>query len=65
MKVKYEKEVDVLVIRFSDQKVVESDESRPGVIIDYDKEGRIVKIEILDASKLTETPFKMEYEVVA
>ena len=65
MKVKYDKEVDVLVIRFSDKKVVESDESRPGVIIDYDKEGQIVKIEILDASKRTETPYKMEYEVVS
>ena len=65
MKVKYNKEVDVLVIRFSDNKVLESDESRPGVIIDYDKEGNIVKIEILDASTRTETPFKMEYEVVS
>jgi hypothetical protein len=33
----------MLVIRFSDSKIQESDEPRPGVIIDYDKEGKIVK----------------------
>lgn len=65
MKVKYDKEVDVLVIRFSDHQIEESDESRPGVILDYDSEGCIVKIEILDAPRQTEMPFKLEYEVVA
>lgn len=65
MKVKYDKEVDVLVIRFSDQKVIESDESKPGVIIDFDKDGNIVKIEILDASKRVQAPLKLEYEVVS
>jgi uncharacterized protein YuzE len=64
MKVKYDKEVDILVIRFSDSKIQESDESKPGVIIDYDKEGKIVKIEILQASKRMEAPFRVEYEVV-
>jgi uncharacterized protein YuzE len=65
MKIKYDQEVDILLIAFSDSKIYESDESKPGVILDYDKEGNIVKIEILDASKRTDTPFKFEYEMVS
>ena len=65
MKIKYDQEVDVLMIQLSDSKVYESDESKPGVILDYDKEGNIIRIEILDASKRTNTPFKFEYEMVS
>ena len=65
MKIKYDQEVDVLMIQLSDSKVYESDGSKPGVILDYDKEGNIIRIEILDASKRTNTPFKFEYEMVS
>ena len=63
MKVKYDKLVDVLYIVFSDEKIIESDEDKPGIIIDYDKNGAIVGIEVLDASKHIENPAKVEYEV--
>ena len=63
MKVKYDKEVDVLYITFSDNKIVESDEDKPGIVLDYDKSGLIVGIEILDASKNMNNPAKVEYEV--
>ncbi len=65
MKIKYDQEVDVLKIKLSDSNVYESDESKPGVILDYDKDGKVIGIEILDASKRTEAPFKVEYEMVA
>ena len=52
MKVKYDKEVDILYITLSEEKVKESDEHKPGVILDFDAEGNIVGLEILDASKL-------------
>jgi uncharacterized protein YuzE len=37
MKIKYDKEVDILYIHFSDRKIVESDEEKPGIILDYDE----------------------------
>ncbi|MBK6902030.1 MAG: DUF2283 domain-containing protein, partial [Saprospirales bacterium] len=44
--------------------ISESDEPKPGLIIDYDKDGNVLRIEILDASKRVQAPFKLEYEVV-
>jgi uncharacterized protein YuzE len=62
MKVKYDKEVDILYIRLSDGPVKESDEDKPGIILDYAADGSIVGIEILDASKKFPEPDKVEYE---
>jgi uncharacterized protein YuzE len=64
MKVTYDAEVDVLRIVFSSAAVEESDEDKPGLILDYDKNGNIVGMEILDASQRTENPLAVEYAVV-
>ena len=45
------------------KKIDESDEEKPGIIIDYDVSGTIVGIEILDASKKMENPAIVEYQV--
>jgi len=63
MKVTYDPEVDVLRILFSHAPIEESDEARPGVILDYDKDGNIVGMEILDASKRMENPKAVEYAI--
>jgi len=63
MKVKYDKEVDILYIHLSDQKIKESDEDKPGIIIDYDDSGNIIGIEVLNASKRIPQPMKFEYEI--
>ncbi|MCF8144637.1 MAG: DUF2283 domain-containing protein [Deltaproteobacteria bacterium] len=63
MKITYDAEVDVLRILFSDSKIEESDEERPGIILDFDKVGNIVGMEILDASKRMENPRAVEYAV--
>jgi len=63
MKIKYDKEVDVLYIHFSDGKIIKSDEAKPGIIFDYDENGNIVVIEMLNASKKIPQPMKFEYEV--
>ena len=63
MKVKYDKENDVLYIRLSNNAIAESDSEKPGIILDYDMQQNIVGIEVLNASKKMETPLKVEYEV--
>jgi uncharacterized protein YuzE len=65
MKVTYDSEVDVLRILLSNKPIEESDEEKPGVILDYDKDGNIVGLEILDASKRVENPRSLEYAVTA
>ena len=65
MKVVYDPEVDVLRILFSSAPIEESDEDKPGVILDYDKGGNIVGMEILNASKQMENPRAMEYAITA
>jgi uncharacterized protein YuzE len=51
MKIRYDKEADVVYIRLSELSVVESDQEKPGIIIDYSEKGQIVGIEILNASE--------------
>lgn len=61
MKLRYDKKEDALYIRFNSQRYFESDEVRDGVIFDYDKKGKIVGIEILDASKILPKDFSTNY----
>jgi uncharacterized protein YuzE len=63
MKVNYDSKTDTLTIIFTDTPVVESDEDKPGVILDYDEKGNLVSLEILDASRRVSTPSKIEYQV--
>ena len=63
MKVTYDATVDVIRILFSDRPIDESDETKPGVILDYDKDGKVVGMEILDASQQMEDPRSLEHAV--
>jgi len=63
MKIIYDPEVDVLRIIFSDAPIEESDEEKPGIILDFDKGGNVVAMEILDASKRMQNPRSVEYAV--
>jgi uncharacterized protein YuzE len=63
MKITYDSEVDVMRIVFSNAPVEESDEEKPGVILDFYKDGNVVGIEILDASRRMENPKSVEYAV--
>lgn len=65
MKVNYDKEVDVLRILLSDRQIVESDETRSDVILDYDAEGNVVGMEILNASKRAQVPNACEFAVAS
>ncbi|MBI1940239.1 MAG: DUF2283 domain-containing protein [Acidobacteria bacterium] len=65
MKVTYDPEADVLRIVLSSAVIEESDEEKPGVILDYDKDGNVVGLEILNASKRMENPRSLEYAIVS
>jgi uncharacterized protein YuzE len=57
--------VDMLRILLSNAPIEESDEDKPGVILDYDKDGNVVGLEILEASKRMGNPRSLEYAVTA
>jgi uncharacterized protein YuzE len=50
MKLEYDADANAVYVRFSTDKIVESEEAQPGVIFDFDATGRIVGFELLDAS---------------
>jgi uncharacterized protein YuzE len=45
----YDPKTDAAYLRFSEAKIVDSEEVSPGVVIDYDADGRMVGIELLKA----------------
>jgi len=63
MKITNDPDVDVMRIIFSSVPIEESDEEKPGVILDFDNNGNVVGMEILDASKRMENPRSVEYAV--
>jgi YD repeat-containing protein len=56
MRVTYDAETDTLTIVFRDAPIAESDEDKPGVILDYDAAGNLVSIEVMDASVRVQEP---------
>ena len=63
MVIKYDKELDILYVRFLDNKIDESEEQKPGIILDYDSNGNMVGLEVLNASKKIGKPGSVVYEV--
>lgn len=51
MKVTFAKFDDALYFRLQNQRIVESEEVRPGVILDYDDKDQVVGIEFLHVSE--------------
>lgn len=52
MKLKYYAETDSLYIDLLEKPSVESEEVRPGVVLDFDESGNLVGIDIDNASKV-------------
>jgi uncharacterized protein YuzE len=65
MKVVYNWESDTLDLIFRNAAVAESDEVRDGIIVDYDQNGKLVSMEILDASEHVNEPETMVYQATA
>lgn len=51
MKMHYDEKVDALYLSLDDSKVVESEEVKPGIVLDFNAENQVVGIEVLDLRK--------------
>lgn len=63
MRITYDPSIDVLRIVLSRAPIEESDEDKPGVVLDYDADGNVVGIEVLAASTRVDDPRSLEYAV--
>jgi uncharacterized protein YuzE len=63
MRVVYDPTTDTLTIVLSEAPVAESDEDKPGIVLDYDASGNLVSLEILGASRRVVQPTQMIYEL--
>ena len=63
MKATYDARTDTLTVVFKPAPVAESDEEKPGVILDYDAEGNLVSIELLDASHRVAEARSIQFQV--
>ncbi len=51
MKIEYDKEVDALYIRLQEKLVSRTQEVADGVNLDFDEEGRLIGVEVLNATE--------------
>ena len=51
MRFHYDKKEDAFYLRFNENPYQKSEEIQEGIIFDYDKNGKIIGLEILDASQ--------------
>jgi len=63
MRIIFDPETNTLNLIFREEKIAESDEIKEGIIIDYSKDGKIVSMEILDASEQISEPRGILYEL--
>lgn len=51
MKIEYSKEADAVYVYFKEEYVDRSKEVEDGVVLDFDKNGHLIGIEVLDVSR--------------
>ena len=64
MKIEYDQQANAMYIRLRAGVVAESDEVRPGVVLDFDDQGRVLGIEMLDVSERTDNPREIAMELI-
>lgn len=63
MRITYDRRTDTLSLVLKEGvAIAESDEGKPGVILDYDASGDLVSLEVLDASRRVTEADRVEYE---
>jgi uncharacterized protein YuzE len=65
MKIIYDPETDSLTITLRQERIKESDEVRPGVIADFGYDGGLVRLEILQASKVVQNTREIHFAINA
>ncbi len=63
MRITYDEETDSLTIILRDERIKESDEIRPGVVADFGYDGRVVRFEILEASKAVQKTREIQFAI--
>ena len=64
MKVRYDRRADILTVILKEGvEVAESDEGRPGVILDFDDDGNLLALEVLDASRRVTEAKSVDFQV--
>lgn len=58
MKIEFDPIADALYVELADGDVEESEEIKPGVIMDYDADGNVIGVEVLYVSKRAKQPIK-------
>jgi len=66
MRLKIDEKNDALYFRLDESTIVESEEIQPGIVLDFDAQGRVVGIEILQLSSRVapEQLRRLEFEAV-
>ena len=54
MHLRIDRAADAIYLNLTDRPIKDSEEVADGIVVDYDAQGRIVGVEILDASKRTD-----------
>ncbi|MGE0875308.1 MAG: DUF2283 domain-containing protein [Burkholderiales bacterium] len=55
MKMQYDEKADALYLRLDESKVVDSQEVRPGIVLDYNAENQVIGIEVLQLKRRVPT----------
>jgi uncharacterized protein YuzE len=56
MRMRVDHAADAVYLNLTDRPIKDSEEVADGIVVDYDADGRIVGVEILDAAKRTDDP---------
>ncbi len=58
MKLEFDPQADAVYLELTESEVEKSTEIQPGIVLDYDAEGRVVGIEVLYVSQRRQSPLK-------
>jgi len=64
VRIHYDPQADAAYIRLAETDVADSDEVTPGIVLDFDADGHVIGIEILDAAQFGRNIRDIHFEVL-